>query len=467
MITNTNQQLLRYIRYALPTSAVACLLAPMAIVQGVYAKHYGLSLEGLALVFLCSRVFDAITDPLTGYLSDRYYQRTGTRKPFMLVGGVLFVVSAYFLYVPPDTPSLLYFFIWFMAFYLAWTLFEIPHVVWAGELCPESNEKVKIFSVRTAVSYCGLILFYVIPLLPMMASRDITPETLKIVFWIAGPLMLLFLMVSLRLETDSTIPIAENTQEEKTKTFWQSVVEFGVHFKSVFKNKMFLQFLLGFALFSLSTGLWYSLIFLYVDVYLGMGEAFAQIFLIAFIVGLLMTPVWAWVAIRVGKKIGITIVSMICVFSFVYTGLLQPGSTSLTELVFLKTIQTIGFVGFGPICLAMMSEIIDYDALKQGIDRSGTYYSAYTFLLKNVGAVATASGLAMVGAFGFDATAQIQTPGAVAGLILTISWIPTALCLIAIPCILMIPMNERKHAIIRRRMDRCSNRFKYRENVTA
>ena len=114
MINKTSQQLLRYIRYALPTSSAGCLLAPMAIVQGVYAKHYGLSLEGLALVFLCSRVFDAITDPLIGYLSDRYYQRTGTRKPFMLAGGVLFVVSAYFLYIPPTTPSLLYFFFWFI-----------------------------------------------------------------------------------------------------------------------------------------------------------------------------------------------------------------------------------------------------------------------------------------------------------------------------------------------------------------
>ena len=116
--------LLGYARYALPTSTTASLLAPIAIVQGIYAKHYGLSLEGLALIFLCSRMFDAITDPLIGYLSDRYHQKHGTRKPFMLIGGLLFVVSAWFLYVPPESPSLFYFFIWFVVFYLAWTLFE-------------------------------------------------------------------------------------------------------------------------------------------------------------------------------------------------------------------------------------------------------------------------------------------------------------------------------------------------------
>ncbi len=108
--------------------------APIPILQGIYAKYYGFSLTTLATIILLARFFDAITDPLIGYYSDRYARRTGTRKPFILAGGLLLILSAYFLYVPiggdigeSSNVSVAYFTFWFMALYLAMTLFEIPH----------------------------------------------------------------------------------------------------------------------------------------------------------------------------------------------------------------------------------------------------------------------------------------------------------------------------------------------------
>lgn len=443
---------LRYLRYALPVVTTAGLTAPMAIVQGVYAKHYGLSLEGLALVFLCSRVFDAITDPLIGYFSDRYHQRTGNRSPFMWVGGLLFVVSAYFIYLPPEAPSLLYFLVWMMAFYLAWTLFEIPHIAWAGELSPSSSEKVKVYSMRTIAGYSGLILFYSIPFLPLFTTHDITPETLQAVFWIAGPVMLLFLWVSLSMQFETAPMRASTTEHASKKSAWKFITDFSAHFKSVFKNSIFLRFMLAFIFVFMSTGLWYSLVFLYVDVYLGMGDTFAQVFLLAFIVGITVTPAWAWLAVRFGKKNTMILVLVLCITSFIYTGLLSPGSTTLMELIALKTVQTVGFVGFVPISLSMLSEIIDHDEWQQGLSRSGTYFAVYNFAGKNISAVATAAGLALAGAFGFDATVTQQTLEAATGLLFTISWLPTLLCLLAAPLVLKIPMDERRHEVIRRRL---------------
>ena len=51
----------------------------MNIVQSLYAKYFGLSLAAIASILLLSRIFDAITDPLIGYWSDRYQRRRGTR----------------------------------------------------------------------------------------------------------------------------------------------------------------------------------------------------------------------------------------------------------------------------------------------------------------------------------------------------------------------------------------------------
>ena len=75
--------------------------------------------------YLIARLFDAISDPIIGKVTDNYYLRKGTRKPFIRVGGMLLIVSAYFLYVPVDflyqASKEIYFLCSFIAFYLGYT----------------------------------------------------------------------------------------------------------------------------------------------------------------------------------------------------------------------------------------------------------------------------------------------------------------------------------------------------------
>ena len=140
--TKLHLETYRTLNYALPTVVVAFLIGPVAIIQGIYAKYFGLSLTTIASVLLIARLFDAVTDPLIGYFSDHYYARTGSRKKIICTGAVLFIISAYFLYVPHgigssapyDPISTACFLTWFLIFYLGWTMFEIPHLAWGSEL---------------------------------------------------------------------------------------------------------------------------------------------------------------------------------------------------------------------------------------------------------------------------------------------------------------------------------------------
>lgn len=154
--------------YAAPSIAVAFLSGPIALVQGIYAKYFGLSLGTIAAVVLIARLFDAFTDPLIGFLSDRFHRHSGSRKSFILAGGILFVISSYFLYVPvgfgtSDTQvkvSGAYFLISFLGFYLAYTLFEITHLAWGSEIGTSSEDKNKIYSLRALAVSIGLMLFF-------------------------------------------------------------------------------------------------------------------------------------------------------------------------------------------------------------------------------------------------------------------------------------------------------------------
>ena len=86
LVNNKSPVIFHYLAYASPVIGISFLHSPMAVVHSMYAKYFGIGLTTIAVVLLFARLFDAITDPLIGYWSDRYYARTGTRKPFVVWG---------------------------------------------------------------------------------------------------------------------------------------------------------------------------------------------------------------------------------------------------------------------------------------------------------------------------------------------------------------------------------------------
>ena len=441
--------------YALPVVSSAWLIAPIAVLQGIYAKYYGLPLSTIAGVIFLVRLFDAISDPIIGSYSDYYYEKKGSFKPIIVVGALLFIISSYFLYVPPQDVGTMYFTAWFILFYLAWTLFEMPHVTWGSQLANTSESKARIYSFRNMTSYLGWLFFYAIPLLPMFDGNEITPQTLKVSVLLAGFMMLVFLWICIRESYGDTKfsnsrsksqahkLTAAKSKNNKRLIFWSSVI----------KNKPLLIFITAYLLMVMSSGFWYSVIFLYVDVYLGMGDQFAKMFLLAFFIGILATPVWYKIAIYLGKKLTWILATVLSISSFIYTGSLSPADTSLVDLVTLKCLQTLGFTYAGIVGPSMLSEIIDYSNWKFRAADNAKYFAIYTFMYKTAGALAMAVGLGVASWYGFDATASNQSSDSVFGLTLSISYLPSAVACIAIIFIWLCPISERRHSIIRRRLD--------------
>ena len=152
------------VAYSMPEALVNFLVVPTTMVlSGIYAKYFGLELTTIAAIMLVARLFDGITDPIIGVLSDRYRYRSETRKPWIVFGCLSLLICSYFLYVPPIGVSATYFLVWFMAFYLAWTVVEIPHLAWGSEVATSLQERNKLFSLRVIFFYAGAIVFYVLP----------------------------------------------------------------------------------------------------------------------------------------------------------------------------------------------------------------------------------------------------------------------------------------------------------------
>jgi len=445
-----NQQIgiLQSISYALPVAAVHVLITPMNIIQGIYAKHYGLALTTLASIMLLSRFIDAISDPIIGYLSDRYRVKHGTRKPFIVAGGLAILMSGYFLYVPAGDVTTFYAGFWIITFYIAFTLFEIPHLTWPCDITTDSVDRTKLYSYRVFAGYIGLVLFYGTPLLPLFESNAITPETLEVSYFLVALLTIPLLLLAVR-----KVPDGKPNQDLATQESLTSRASLRELFRGIRENKPFLLFLCASACGGLSTGMWYGLIYIYVDAYLGMSEQFAQLFLLAFVVGLIVTPVWYRVALYAGKKITWMLAVCLMIFSYVFTGFLEAGEASFIQLLVLKTFQTCGFVCINIVTVAMLSEIVDYGQWKTGREERASYFSANVLLGKTCIASGMALGLAMAGWWGFDVSANIHSSESIAGLKLAIAWIPAALAALSQIFIAFSPINEHRHGLVRAKLD--------------
>ena len=453
--------------YALPSLTTSFLIGPMAIIQGMYAKYFGLPLTTIASVLLIARIFDAVTDPLIGFYADRYHARTGSRKPFILCGGLLLVLSSYFLYVPVDLKMLQtldentvsvvvstgYFLGWFMVFYLAWTLFEIPHLAWANELAGSSQEKTRIYSMRSASGFLGILLFYAVPLLPFFPTNEFTPQTLSFAVMCAGCLMLLLLFICIKYtpngvqkkSIESISPRVKKTHSAKLKVLWHEIIT----------NKPLLLFLIAVTFSTVAFGgMWFTLIFIYVDSYLELGDKFAQGSLLANVVSLLMVVAWCFVAVRLGKKISLVLGLLFSFVGIFSTSFLAPGETGFFSLLLILTLcYGVGAIALDVLLPSLLADIIDYNRWKFGSDRSATYFSLYSVTGKISVAIGGAIGLAIIGQYGFDPRAEIYTADNVAGLHLAIAWLPSGLILCSIILFLINPLTARRHALVRNRLD--------------
>jgi GPH family glycoside/pentoside/hexuronide:cation symporter len=433
--------------FSLPYISSVFLYVPRNVVQGIYAKYFGLSLTTIAGIVLFARAFDAVIDPMCGYLSDRYRARTGTRKPLLVVGGVIYCVGAYLLYSPPFGVTATQFLGAYVVFYVGWSTLEISYLAWGGELAATSLGKTRVFTYRIGLGYLGPLLFYAVPQLPFFSTADVTPQTLHWAVIAGGAMMLPFLYIA-----TTRVPDGHATGEVTETPSQGTGRSIRLWLQLLIKNRPFVLLLAGFMSISVGTEMWYALIFTYVDAYLGLGAQFARMFMLAFVVGSACTPVWYRLIAWLGRKVAWIMALSLLTASFILTGSLQPGETTFAELATLKILNTAGNVGTGILAVSWLADIVDYGTWKSGVSRGASYFAMLTFSVKANAALASSAAFALAAWFGVNAAARAQTERAIFGVHLTIVWLPIAFLLMSLVFIMMIPIDARRHDIILRRL---------------
>ena len=144
--------------YALPAFVLAFPTIPVfVLLPSYYGETVGLGLATAGSVLLILRIFDVISDPVLGWVSDRIPSQWGKRKLPIALGGLLGAPALIALFTPPADASAMYLFGWGLLLYFAWTAIQIPYLSWAAELEPDYNQRTRLNGFREGAGLLGIL----------------------------------------------------------------------------------------------------------------------------------------------------------------------------------------------------------------------------------------------------------------------------------------------------------------------
>jgi glycoside/pentoside/hexuronide:cation symporter, GPH family len=438
----------RLLTYGLPYLSIGMLMMPVAtIAPNLYVKERGVSLAAMGIVLMFARIFDAVSDQTVGYASDLTRGRLlGGRKAWLLLGALVAVPSVYLLFTPPAAAGLGYFTVWSLASYLAWSLLLIPYLAWGAELSRGYHERTRITAVRSIFGQVGTFLFLLTPL--ALGALHIAPNasmTLQATHYVALALAVLL---------PATILPAVLFVSGGARRVTEAQGGVGAAVRSLLVNQP-MQIFLGAVLVSeLGYGIFATVIFLYIDAYLGLGARFSYIIIVINIGTLISLPAWERICRLTSKKRAIAISWLFQGLLLIPLAFLPRGAQGFVPLLAIMVVIAF-FGGAGAVVSpSILGDIVDYDTLKTGGYRAGNYFALYALADKI--AVAVGGGLAfeLLGRFHYDAVHPASNGRAAnAAMLVVFAAVPAALRLASVALLSRYPLDARRQAIIRRRLD--------------
>lgn len=433
--------------YALPAIAFAMPTIPVYIyLPAFYASELGLGLAATGLILVIARVFDVVTDPLIGILSDRWSSRFGRRKPWIIAGALIAAVAVVQLFQPPDGSGNAHLLIWLIALSLGWTMIAVPYTAWGAELSDDYHERARATGAREGASILGIVLAGAVPASAIglgFAQRD----GLAAVAWLAVAVgMVSVLLLAWRVPDRAAAVSAEPSVRLSD---WRQHI-------SVVRNAAFLRLLAAWFVNGLANGLPAVLFAFYLDHALKADAAARGILIMSyFLAGIAAIPLWVGLSRRYGKhRIWCAAMLLACA-AFVWVPFLGEGAIVAFFVICIVTGAAFGAdLALPP---AMQADVVDLDTLRTRKNRAGWYFALWSMATK--AALAAAAGIAFgtLALAGFDA-AGTNSADAIAALTVLYALVPTALKLGAVALIWGHPITARRQIIIRRRITALAQR---------
>ena len=415
--------------------------------QGVLNMILGINAFWVGVVLAIPLLWDAITDPIMGNLSDNFKSKFGRRRPFIFLGAILKGLTFASIWMIPmhwsDAGKLTWFLATSLLFYTSYTIFSVPFIALTYEMTPDYDERTSVQGYVTFWNRLGEMTY--MGLIPLSAvfiawkygyteSTGLTTtermEGIRLAAALYGGLgMTLFGMLPAFFGRERNYNLNLKEQRGKKDPFWQSA-------KLTLRNRAF-AILCTLAVFTIIAGMfasnmdWYLLIYYLSDGDVALGTQWKLFVTIGYAtIGILGIPLIVWVTGKMTKIHGFMLIyGMMILNAFVRWLVYRPGRFDVplswgnleaaisSLLVIVQSLIWLDpltggmfWIGVGVLGQSLIADVCDDDEIKNGHRREGMFGAIYGWSMKASFAISFVLIGVFLNAIGFDPGAETQTP---------------------------------------------------------
>ncbi len=424
--------------YAAPYCAIAGMSIPLAIELKIFYTDTLLVPAGLlALAMAIARAFDAITDPVMGWITDHTQTRWGRRKPWIPLGVPLSALFFWLMFAPPRSLSDGGIVIWagltFGLYFITYTIWAVPYHGLGLELTPDYDDRTSVFGYRSIAGGVGMTL--ALPLIYYLKSKEIFPDERQLLSILTGGLALLMVLMFV-------IPIWRVKENPAFSGRKGSPLIPGI--RRALRNRPFRIILFAVILGSIPSTMPPLLMPYFTKYVIGMEDRWRVIFAGIYIfAGFLSVPVWMLMA-RIYGKLPVWVISA-CIGIVSSLVMFTVGEGEIVKMIVLEIIRGLGVGSMLILGPAMLADVVDYDEFRTGQRREAQFGSFLSLLPKFVSILAATIPLAILGAVGYDPRMASISSQAVLAIRVLFALFPVAFHIIVLAIILRYPINRKTH----------------------
>lgn len=423
--------------FAAPCLPLAALGLPLVVyLPEYYVSELGLSLSVVGAAFLLVRVADIILDPILGGMMDRTRTRIGRFRPWLAASAPVLMIASYFLFMAKPGIGPLYLWGWLVVCYIGYSMGVLSHTAWGAVLSPDYQQRSRVYGWWSAGNVVGMILVLVLPPILARVYQGDHAAGVQGMGWFIIALLPLTFLLAMGVVGETNVPPVKHAAGLRQYL--------GMLKRPSVQILLFADLLMG-----LAPGIGGALFFFFFERIKGFDKAEAGILLLIYFVAALGgSPIWPYLAKKIGKH-GALAVAAIIYAVFQVAACFTPRGTSAIGTISL-ILAGLPYSAAPLLVRSMMADLGDEERLASGVDRTGLLYAVVNGTVK-LGYALAAGVFIVLAALGFDP--KIPSAQGDIALIGLYAVAPAVLGLLVCAIILRYPLDANAHAEIRRQLD--------------